>query len=250
MEIFMGAIVFLIGLCCGSFVNMLVYRTEIKYELKKSKFKGTDRDRSYCDFCGKQLHWYENIPVFSWLVLGGKSRCCRKKLPIQYPLVELSTGILFLFFINNYLAMIIGTLLVFEFVFDLKWMILPDFSTYILIGIAFILALVGGHACPPLLSGLGAFLFLLLIHLVTRGRGMGFGDVKLALFMGLFLGWPKIIVAFYFAFISGAIIGIGLIVSKKLKRSSQVPFGPFLIVGTVVAYLIGDSLMYYVYRWF
>jgi prepilin signal peptidase PulO-like enzyme (type II secretory pathway) len=225
---------------------MLVYRTARRYKLEKradTSVRPYNENRSFCDFCGKQLHWYENVPVISWIVQNGKSRCCETKLPIQYPIVEMGTGLLFLIMgghIGLPLQMLMGfvmvTLLVFATVFDFKYMILPDFSTYILIGIALLMAILGGHIGPPLLSAAGASLFLLFLNLVTKGRGMGMGDVKLAVFMGLFLGWPKILVAMYVAFIAGALVGIIMIILKKLKRKSLIPFGPFLILGMVIAY--------------
>ena len=219
---------------------MLGYRTAVSYKLlkrPKSKIQRSNDNRSYCDFCGKQLSWFENVPVISWLALNGKTKCCHKKLPVEYPLVELLMGLLFVF--NGYqspigLAMIV--LLVFSLVFDLKYMILPDFSTYILIVIAAIFF-------HNWLSGLGAGLFLLALHVGTKGRGLGMGDVKLALFMGLLLGWPKIILAFYIAFIVGAIIGVILMLLKKANRKTMVPFGPFLIGGTLVSWWFGDLII-------
>ena len=253
MELFVRLIFFLIGICCGSFVNMLVYRTEIRYKLKNLKLKHqNNNERSFCDFCGKQLNWYDNIPVISWIWLGGKSRCCRKKLSWYYPLVELITGILFALMGNNYLGMVIITLLVFAAVFDMKHMILPDFSTYILIGMTVVL-LMGGHGGPPLqniIAGAGSFLFLLFLHLVTKGKGMGMGDVKYAMFMGLLLGWPKIVLAFYIAFIGGALVGVALVIVGKYRRKSKMPFGPFLIGGTIVSWWWGNGILLYLYRWF
>ena len=224
---------------------MLGYRTAKKYRVYKvskvQKVFKVDQDRSYCDFCGKQLSWFENVPVISWLVLGGRTKCCRKKLPIEYPLVELGMGILFCLQSTNFnlqsitfLAIIV--LLVFSMVFDLKYMILPDFSTYILIVIAAIFF-------HNWLSGLGAGLFLLALHVGTKGRGLGLGDVKLAVFMGLLLGWPKIVVAFYMAFVVGAIIGVTLMMLKKANRKTMVPFGPFLIGGTLVSWWFGDLIL-------
>ena len=98
----MLVLIFVLGLCCGSFVNMLIYRTAINYKLESYKpclpagRLKVESKRSVCDFCGKQLRWYENIPVLSWLVQKGKSRCCQKKLPALYPIVEMGTGILFI----------------------------------------------------------------------------------------------------------------------------------------------------------
>jgi prepilin signal peptidase PulO-like enzyme (type II secretory pathway) len=234
----MGIMAFVLGLCVGSFLNMLSYRTAVRYKLKHQNLKLKNKERSFCDFCGKQLSWYENIPVFSWVFLRGKSKCCGKKLPVEYPIVEIVIGIIFLLNYQSPINVIILSLLVFSLVFDLKYMILPDFSTYILIGLSGLLMAMNGHTGPFLLSGLGAFLFLLILHVGTKGRGMGFGDVKLAVFMGLYLGFPGIIVSFYVAFIVGAIVGVSLMIMKKAGRKTVIPFGPFLILGTVLARFI------------
>jgi prepilin signal peptidase PulO-like enzyme (type II secretory pathway) len=146
-------------------------------------------------------------------------------------LVEVVIGIIFLLNYQSPINVIILSLLVFSLVFDLKYMILPDFSTYILIGLSLIY-------WQNWLSGLGAFLFLLILHVGTKGKGMGFGDVKLAVFMGLYLGFPDIVVSFYVAFIVGAIVGVSLMIMKKASRKTMIPFGPFLILGTVMARFI------------
>jgi prepilin signal peptidase PulO-like enzyme (type II secretory pathway) len=234
MEIYFGVIFFAMGLCVGSFLNMLGYRTAVGYGLRKktdTPVRPYNKERSFCDFCGRQLNWYENIPIISWLILRGKTKCCHKKLPLEYPLVELAVAIIFSLNYHSPVMVVVLSLLVFSLVFDLKYMILPDFSTYILIGLSLIY-------WQNWASGLGAVAFLLALHLGTKGRGMGLGDVKLALFMGLFLGFPQITVAFYVAFIVGAIVGIGLMVLKKAGRKTMIPFGPFLILGTVVARFI------------
>ncbi len=260
MEIFIGVMIFVLGLCFGSFVNMLVYRTAVLYKLiSKSKFLISNKSRSFCDYCGKQLSWYENIPVFSWLVLKGKTKCCRKKLPVAYPIVELIVGVIFVvnfqFLISNnqlnwlliLLSFIIIVLLIFSAAFDLKYMILPDFSTAILVITAFVLLFVETPRMASLqsnvLSALIASGFLLILNLATKGKGMGMGDVKLAIFMGLFLGPQKIIVAFYVAFIVGAIYGLTLMALKKAKKKSQIPFGPFLILGIFVAWWWGEFII-------
>lgn len=256
-------LIFILGLCFGSFVNMLVYRIARKYKLIKSQFpvsKKKNENRSFCDYCGKQLKWYENIPVFSWLVLKGKTKCCWKKLPLSYPVVELMMGILFIlnfqFLISSdqlnwlviLLSLVVIVLLVFSLVFDWKYMILPDFSTVILI-ICGVLLLLGRHIGLPLqyiLSALISAGFLLILNLITRGKGMGMGDVKFAIFMGLLLGYPNIIVAFYVAFIVGAIYGLVLIIFKKANKKSQVPFGPFLILGTLTSWWFGEIIIKFI----
>ena len=249
--------IFVLGLCFGSFVNMLVYRTAVRYKLINNyKLRINNKSRSFCDYCGKQLNWYENIPVFSWLVLKGKTKCCHKKLPIAYPIVELMTGLLlilnFQFLISNdqlkwltvLLSSIIIVFLVFGAMFDLKYMILPDFSTVILITVAFLgVVFDEKNIIPYLLSALIASGFLLILNLITKGKGMGMGDVKLAIFMGLFLGPQKTIVAFYVAFIVGAIWGLILMALKKAKKKSQIPFGPFLILGIFVAWWFGEKII-------
>jgi prepilin signal peptidase PulO-like enzyme (type II secretory pathway) len=264
MEIFFLILIFVFGLCMGSFINMMVYRVAVKYGLEKENKKIRNKTRSYCDFCGRQLKWYENIPVLSWLFQKGKSRCCRKKLPALYPIVEVLTGVLLVFFNYKYgiisnllysfeliglmrlgISLILITLLVFSAAFDLKYMILPDFSTVILIIMAFLgVVFDEPNVVPYLLSGLGAMAFLYLLYLITKKKGMGFGDVKLALFMGLFLGWPKIIVAFYSAFVLGALYGIMGMMLKKVNKKSKVPFGPFLIIGFFLAWWWGEKIIY------
>lgn len=257
----MGIIIFVLGLCFGSFVNMLVYRVAVKYGLMKGDHKSHpyNNKRSFCDYCGKQLKWYENVPVYSWLIQKGKTRCCHKKLPLAYPVVELITGFLFLIYELRFmiyesnilfwiLGLIILVLLIFSAVFDWKYMILPDFSTVILI-LATILLMLGGHGGPPLQNLFVALIsagFLLILNLITKGRGMGMGDVKLAIFMGLFFGYQKIILAFYVAFIVGAIYGLILILLKKAGRKSQVPFGPFMVLGTLAAWWWGDLIIKFI----
>jgi len=264
----MVIIIFVLGLCFGSFVNMLVYRTAEKYKLinPPSPRLRKGENRSFCDYCGKQLNWYENVPVISWLILKGKTKCCHKKLPLSYPIVELITAVLltlnfkflifnfqsiyeiynFQFLIKFILTLLIIVFLVFSTVFDLKYMILPDFSTVILIIVAIIGIIIGRPQESPvqfILSAILASGFLLFLNLITKGKGMGMGDVKLAIFMGLFLGFPKIIVGFYVAFIIGAIIGILLMIFKKAKKKTQIPFGPFLILGTFVSWWWGEMIV-------
>lgn len=255
--------IFILGLCLGSFVNMLVYRTAVKYRLKRTAFaKDTaSRGRSFCDFCGRQLGWYENIPIISWIIQKGKSRCCHKKLSILYPIVELITGILLVTVVLKFnllesnlptileiVRVLFGagliTLLVFCATFDFKYLILPDFAVVILIVISFLgVVFDEPNIVPYLLSAVGAAGFLGLLYLITKGKGMGFGDVKLAIFMGLFLGFPKIIVAMYIAFVVGAIFGLIGMVFKKMTKKTKISFGPFLILGTLIAWIWGNQII-------
>ncbi len=243
--------IFLFGLAIGSFLNCVIYRIENN----KSFLKG----RSYCPLCRHTLNWQDLIPVFSFLFFKGKCRYCHKKISIQYPLVELMTGLIFLliFYFNNSvfnffnLAFLfyITCVLIIIFVYDLKHYIIPDKVLFPAIAIIFLYQLIFSFRLlnfNPLWSGLAAFAFFLSIFLVSSGRWMGFGDVKLAFFMGLFLGYPNILVALFLAFFLGAIIGVGLIVFKSKNLKSEVPFGPFLITGTFLSLLWGNEII----RWY
>lgn len=239
--------IFLLGLIVGSFLNCVVYRLE----RGESFLKG----RSYCPNCRHQLSWIDLVPLFSFVFLAGKCRYCKKPISGQYPLVELIAGLLFFlaafsasnFLILGYWLLVISFLIVI-FVFDLKHYIIPDGAVWgatavaLIYNLRFLIYNQSSIFEFSILSGLGAAAFFLAIFLVSRGKWMGFGDVKLALLMGLFLGWPNILVALFLAFSIGAIIGICLIIFGKKKFSSEVPFGPFLILGTFLALFFGQNL--------
>jgi prepilin signal peptidase PulO-like enzyme (type II secretory pathway) len=187
------------------------------------------------------------------MVYKGKSRCCGKKLPLLYPVVEIATGLLFLLnyelSITNYELLIINFfifgLLVFEAAFDFQYMTLPDATAYSLIILAGIKWILIGMPISYLIYAVISALFIFILHKVKiKGQeAMGDGDIFLAFFMGLFLGFPNIIVAFYIAFIVGAIIGGILMWLKKVGRLSPIPFGPFLIFGTIIAYYWGEKII-------
>jgi len=266
--------VFVLGLSVGSFINMAVYRTAIKHKLRKAAFARWSKDhlratasqsRSFCDGCGKQLRWYENVPVLSWIIQGGKSRCCANPLPREYPVVEISTGVLFLLnyelritstgfrMVQNYeliINLLITSLLIFSLVFDLKYMILPDMANYLLIGLALVMLVGRENYWVYLLSGVGSGSFFFILNRIRiRGlEAMGMGDVKYAIFSGLFLGFPQVVVAGYLAFVTGALVSVLLLTKKIVKKTDPIPFGPFLILGTGVAFGWGEKILNYVLR--
>jgi prepilin signal peptidase PulO-like enzyme (type II secretory pathway) len=245
--------IFLLGVFIGSFLNCLIYRLEVG-----EKPEG----RSYCPKCKKTLKVKDLVPVFSYIFLKGRCRYCGEKISIQYPLVELSTGVLFAFLgasalqaltvfevVTTLYLLVVASFLVLIFVYDIKHFIIPDFANFSLIGLSF-LYLVGATFQQGLeffISGVasasGAFLFFFALYYFTKGKGMGFGDVKFVIFMGLFLGFPKILVAFFVSFVLGAIIGLILIAVKKKKAGSQIPFGPFLIIGLLTAHFYGSIII-------
>ncbi len=248
-------IIFIFGLVVGSFLNCVIYRLVLTPQQERLVWGlALPRGRSYCPYCKHILSWQDLIPVLSFLILRGKCRYCQKKISFQYPLVEIVTGLLFVlifwhlgfgFDLAFGIWILISCFLIIIFVYDLKHFIIPDKIIYPAIAIVFIYNVLQG---PALLmrSGLAAILaagFFLSIVLVSRGRWMGLGDVKLAFLMGLFLGFPNILIALFFAFLIGAIIGVGLILAKRKTLRSEVPFGPFLVTGTFVALFWGERIV-------
>ena len=246
------SVIFLFGLIVGSFLNCVIYRLEER----KSFLNG----RSYCPHCKHKLIWQDLIPIFSFLISRGKCRYCGKKISLQYPLVEFSTGILFVLILSHSIYnlpfaiynLIIVCFLIIIFVYDLKHFIIPDKVIYPAILVSCIWYFVSGiffhlytkyDILNTIYSAVGAAIFFLLIVLISNEKWMGFGDVKLAFLMGLFLGWPNILVALFLAFFIGAIIGIGLIATGKKTLKSEVPFGPFLVAGTFISLFWGQNII-------
>lgn len=240
----------LIGLLVGSFLNLLIDRLP--------RGKNVIWGRSVCDHCGKTLRWYELIPLASFFIQRGRCRRCHKKLSLQYPIVELVTGVGFVLIQGQAfdaplafrqglaLGLIFASLLVI-FVADLKYQIIPDSMIIVcIVGILIQGQAFDARQSPALwLSALGASAFFLLLFLVTRGRGVGLGDMKLAFVLGLFLGYPQVVIAFYLAFLTGAVVGVILILVGKKSLKSRVAFAPFLIGGAVVTLFWGSTII----RW-
>lgn len=248
----MELLFFLFGLAIGSFVSCLVYRIN-----KENSLKGFLKGRSYCQKCKKQLLWRDNVPLLSFLLLRGKCRWCQSPIGVHYPLVELLTGVLFVwiylwvkswsgntlsFYISISLYLYISASFVAIFLSDFQYRTIPDQITYPAIFVSLIYLIANGQWLDAI-SGLGAASFFFLLVLLTRFRGMGLGDVKLAGLMGLFLGFPKIIVALYLAFLTGATAGVILILLGKKKFKSQISFGPFLVLATFIAWFWGEKIV-------
>lgn len=259
MWIFFYLIIFIFGLIVGSFLNCVIYRLEHK---ELSSFV---RGRSFCPHCKHTLYCWDLIPIFSFLILKGKCRYCQKKISWQYPLVEIAIALLFLLIFNyNPIAtlfqsitilylLLVSCFLFIIFVYDLKYFIIPDkviFPAIITALIYNLFQLLATHYSLStilnfLYAAFGAAGFFLIIFLISKGKWMGFGDVKLAFFMGLLLGFPNILVALFLAFLIGAIIGIGLILAKRKHLKSELPFGPFLVTGTFIALFWGQTIAYW-----
>lgn len=277
--------VFLIGLAFGSFINALVWRLseQLDSDGNPKKLSKTQKKElsivtghSMCPKCKHQLAIKDLIPVFSWIMLGGKCRYCHKPISVQYPTVELITAFLFAlsyafwpyilngnewFIFSGYLISLIC--LIAMAVYDIKYTILPSRLIYIA-GLS--------YAMPLLLVGLidkdnirfsmavlsGAlyftiFLSIFMISYVANKRGLsnkdwlGYGDVRLAALLGLIVGDPILIFfAIFFASLIGIIVTLPSILSKKVGLTSQIPFGPFLIAGAIVTFWWGN----YILNWY
>jgi leader peptidase (prepilin peptidase)/N-methyltransferase len=259
MIITLAIIFFVLGTIIGSFLNVVIFR----FNTHRS-FGG----RSGCMTCQKQLSWYELFPVFSFIFLKGRCKGCRTRISMQYPIVELITGIIFsllflkfqnVFFFDTmgfnisyaYYAVIFSILLVIA-VYDIKHKIIPDTLSLILGVLSFIgLFLFIDYNFSPhiptfleILSGFFIATPFALMWLLSRGKWMGFGDAKLAISFGWLLGLSFAISALVIAFWAGALIGIVLIAfSKKHGMKSEIPFAPFLVFGVIFTFLFGLQLL-------
>lgn len=239
-------VIFLFGIIIGSFLNVCIYRIPKKENIV--------RVRSHCMNCGYQLKWYDLIPLFSYLFLGGRCRKCKQKISVQYPIIEALNGSLYLLIYAVY-GFSMETLLYCLLFSALLALSVIDSRTYeIPFGInLFILALglirVIADYANWLDYGIGLLsvsLFLYLIYFLTKGRGIGGGDIKLMAACGLLLGWKLNILAFLLGCIIGAIVH--LIRMKLTKADHVLAMGPYLSVGVMIAALWGEQMIQWYFR--
>lgn len=244
-------VVFVFGAIIGSFLNVIIYR----YNTGGSIIKGG----SQCFNCGKKLKWSELIPILSFVIQKGRCRSCRSRISIQYPLVEFFTGIIFVLvfqithyslLVTGYYFIIFGLLIVIA-VYDLKHQIIPNPFVYSFIGFSFFSPIITRYSLlvtdyvSYFLAGLAFFSFFGLFWLVSKGTWMGLGDAKLALGIGWLLGFSKGMVALLFSFWIGAVVSIFLLFldRKRYNLKSRIAFGPFLILGIIIAFLFGGDII-------
>ncbi len=249
--------VLLLGLALGSFLNVCIYRIPRNLSIV--------RPRSFCPGCRKQITWRDNIPVFSYLLLRGKCRHCRRRIPAIYPLVELLTAALVAAtvwrFEDNGPVMatalfLTAALLVSTFI-DMRHFIIPDEIT--LPGIALALMLhfsfpsismaVGrwpalGWSLLGAAAGGGSLLLVAVAGRLLYGKEvMGLGDVKLMAMVGAFLGWKNVLLAIFLGSLIGSIAGVLLMATRKADWRSRIPFGPYLSIGSLLAMWAGDTIL-------
>jgi prepilin signal peptidase PulO-like enzyme (type II secretory pathway) len=234
---------FIIGLAFGSFLSVAIHRIH-------SRKKGLVGGRSACPRCGHVLGVAELVPLLSYFWQAGRCRHCGQSIGWHYPVLELSTGMMFVAVAVSGLTplpltLFYGLVLIFIFFYDLLHMEIPDEVMLPSIAIAFI-----GSLFSPTISLSNALIgatiitgFFLLQIVVSKGKWLGGGDLRIGAFMGLILGWQYTLVALFVSYLVGSLISVSLLLTGRLSRKSQVPFGPFLVIGTLAALFYGEILI-------
>jgi leader peptidase (prepilin peptidase)/N-methyltransferase len=237
----------LFGLTIGSFLNVCIYRLPRQLSVVHPP--------SRCGACGRTLRWYHNVPVVSWLALRGRCAFCGASVSAQYPIVEIVTAIAFVLVawvtpVGPLLAarLLLACLLIVLFGIDLEHQILPNVITLPGIAAGFAFALAGPPGWRDSLLGIllgGGLLYGVAAgyYLVRKEEGMGMGDVKMLAMIGAFLGWQAVLLTVVLASLSGAAIGVAMMVTQKGSMKYALPFGTFLALGAGVAMLAGDGII-------
>jgi leader peptidase (prepilin peptidase)/N-methyltransferase len=244
--IFVGTLFAAFGLVIGSFLNVCIYRLPLKQSIVWPA--------SRCTTCGRELSWFENIPVAAWVALGGRCRTCQTAISPMYPIVELVSGALFvgaylLYGVTalGFVRIAFGCAMIVLFVIDFQHQILPNVITVTGVPVGFALSLF----LPPgwkesligLLVGGGVLYVIGEAYYRVRGiDGLGMGDVKMLAMIGAFLGWRLTLVTLVLGSFAGSLAGGLLLVSGRGSMMSKLPFGTFLAVGAVVAAVAGDQI--------
>ena len=274
----MWLLLFVFGLAVGSFLDVLASRYDSdKFLLSKNVTHG----RSGCVKCGKKLEWFELVPIISFALQAGRCRSCKAKLSLEYPVVEILSGLIFVLvpfqvisssnlqhptsYISAFLWILVFLTLLLITLIDLRLNLIPDEASIFLVilGIFLIIltasqfSLAEGSFLGPyaamaglrqniwlnhMLAAVSSGIFFGLIIVITRGRGMGGGDLKLGAALGVVFGWPDILALLVLAFIIGSLFGLGGIIRRKKTLKSAMPFGPFLALASVLIFFFGGDL--------
>ena len=282
-QIIISAGLLFLGLCLGSFAGATVWRLRAQ-QLVEDKADGekidskeykkllpltqttTTTDRSRCLHCGHTLAWYDLLPLASWLSTKGKCRYCHKSIGRFEPVIELGTA---LFFAGSYLLwpyalvgvaelvifvlwLVAGVILAILFAYDLKWSLLPNKAMFPLIAVGVVVAVLHIMSAPNIVESLISLVLAVVIlsglylalWYMSKGRWIGYGDIKLGLALALLLGdWPLAFITLFAANFIGCLIVIPGLLSGKMTRQTHVPFGPLLIVGAIIAMLFGQAII-------
>jgi leader peptidase (prepilin peptidase)/N-methyltransferase len=260
MDLIFLSFVFVLSLFVGSFLGVVLERT----------YRGEQfvRGKSYCESCKHQLNTADLIPLFSFLFLKGKCRYCKKPIPYFLPLIEFITALSIttvIFFVNRELgavssipfenfvgyfaAITLTVVLILIFLTDAKYMVIPDIYLLLFLFVypiyfyAFKAVSILTNNIPiikdDIFAAIVLALFFALLHYGSSKKAMGEGDIYLAAIIGLYLGTELSMVMWFIAFLTGAILGVILLLAHKKKMKSALPFGPFLIIGMIYALLFG-----------
>jgi leader peptidase (prepilin peptidase)/N-methyltransferase len=241
------AVAAVFGACIGSFLNVVIYRLPLGQSIVSPP--------SQCPKCGYRLKWYDNFPIFGWLLLGGRCRTCKNPISIQYPIVELVTALLFVLVVWLTPAgplmvsrLLLVCILIALFGIDLEHQILPNSITLPGIVAGVLLSFIAPPGWRDALLGvlLGAGILYAIAgayYLWRREEGLGMGDVKMLAMIGAFLGWKAVLVTMVVSSFSGAAIGLSLIAAQRAGMKLALPFGTFLAIGALVAMLVGEPLV-------
>ena len=246
-------IVFIFGLTLGSFSNVCIYRLPLS--------KSLISPLSSCPHCNAKIKYVHNIPIISYLLLKGKSSCCHKKISLHYPLVELFIGItaVCFFIMDGYtlatlfsLIFIIG--LVILFVTDLEHYIIPNEVTYSLSALAIIISIINinpfhitlsNSLMGGIISGLLLYVTSKIYFLIRKREGMGMGDVKMIAMIGFWMGLPTTVIIIILSSILGSLVGIGLILFRKMDRNQLIPYGSFLSLTAIILWIYNIISYFY-----
>ena len=262
---------FVLGAVVGSFLNVVIYRLPVMMQrewrhdclefleqpdvTEPEKFN-LSTPRSRCGNCGHQITALENIPIISYLVLGGKCSDCKARISLQYPMVELFTALLsvivgwhFGVSLQAVAALLLTWCLIAASGIDIGHKLLPDSITLPLLWLGILLSLFNVFISleTSVIGVMAGYLSLwsvfMLFKIVTGKEGMGYGDFKLLAMLGAWLGWKPLFVVILTSSAVGAAVGITMIVLKKTERSTQIPFGPYLAAAGWLTLIWGDELM-------
>ena len=256
-------LLFIMGLVWGSFLNVVIYRV--------AHGKSPAQGRSRCPKCNNVIPWKYNIPLLSFIILKGRCAFCHKPISWQYPLIEFITGLMFVwwyligtqffrligspwFVIQPVFWLAVAMIMLVIFMTDLLYGVIPLVINMIFLSLILVyrllLASYGLMNSTDMWRAVAAavgvwFLFVVIqkaTKMIKKVDGLGGGDLALVPGLGLLLGWPKVLIGIFFAFVIGAVVGIVLVCLGKKKMSHTVPFAPFLIFGTVIALIWGGSI--------
>ena len=237
----------------GSFANVCIYRLPLERQIIFG--------RSFCPKCKKKIIWHDNIPLISFILLGGKCRKCKKEISIKYLLVELISGISFVYLFlnyNNYFEVIFLQILIIIFLIvffiDLKHFIIPDVLNFTLIGLAIVKNFIPNFQSnftydlyQSIIGGIAGYLIIWIIIFLYKKiknvEAMGFGDAKFMAVIGLLFGWNSIPFVLFLSALLGLISVLPNLLNKSKNLKTHIPFGPFLIISTIVYYFKGNFLM-------